>query len=225
MMAALVAGERSPKVLARMARHSMRKKITVLEEAFTGYFTDHHAFLLQRMLDRVDAIRADIAALEARIESQMAPFAAAVEKLDEIPGISLAVAHVILAEIGLDMTRFPHGRAPGVLGQAGTRREGIRGEEERQGLHRPRQHLPGPRPGQRGGGRREDRRTTEYPFGAIAGGTGTKTESALIGGLARQPLETEIESHRGGSLLAGGGESGRGGDSCYGRRCYATVVS
>jgi transposase len=130
MMAALVAGERSPKVLAQMARLSMRKKITVLEEAFTGYFTDHHAFLLQRMLDRVDAIRADIAALEARIESQMAPFAAAVEKLDEIPGISLAVAHVILAEIGLDMTRFPTAGhlaswarlAPGVKESAGKKK-------------------------------------------------------------------------------------------------------
>jgi transposase len=130
MMAALVAGERSPKILAQMARHSMRKKIAVLEEAFRGYFTDHHAFLLQRMLGRVDAISADIAALEARIESQMAPFAAAVQKLDEIPGISLATAHVILAEIGLDMTRFPTAGhlaswarlAPGVTESAGKKK-------------------------------------------------------------------------------------------------------
>ncbi len=61
MLAALVAGERSPKVLAQLARRTMRRKITVLEEAFTGYFTDHHAFLLRRMLARVDAITADIA--------------------------------------------------------------------------------------------------------------------------------------------------------------------
>ena len=46
MLAALVAGERNPKVLAQLARRSMRAKITVLEEAFTGHFTDHHAFLL-----------------------------------------------------------------------------------------------------------------------------------------------------------------------------------
>ena len=51
----------------------MRAKITVLEEAFTGYFTDHHAFLLGTMLGRVDAISADIAALDARIE-QKPPF-------------------------------------------------------------------------------------------------------------------------------------------------------
>ena len=38
--------------------------ITALEEAFTGHFTDHHAFLLGKMLTRVDQIDADIAELE-----------------------------------------------------------------------------------------------------------------------------------------------------------------
>jgi transposase len=130
MLAALVAGERDPKVLAQMARRTMRKKITLLEEAFTGFFTDHHAFLLERMLARVDAIDADIAALDAKIETEMAPFAAAVAKLDEIPGISLATAHVILSEIGLDMARFPTAGhlvswakfAPGVKESAGKKK-------------------------------------------------------------------------------------------------------
>jgi transposase len=130
MLAALVAGERNPKVLAQLARHTMRKKITVLEEAFTGYFTDHHAFLLSRMLDRVDAITGDIAALDARIEQQIAPFAAAVATLDEVPGISLAAAHAILAETGLDMARFPTAGhlvswakyAPGVHESAGKKK-------------------------------------------------------------------------------------------------------
>jgi transposase len=107
MLAALVAGERNPKALAQLARRSMRKKITVLEEAFTGYFTSHHAFLLGKMLARVDAISADIAALDTRIEAEITPFAAAVSRLDEIPGINLAAAHAIIAEIGLDMARFP----------------------------------------------------------------------------------------------------------------------
>ena len=74
MLAALIAGERDPKVLAQMARAAMRGKITALQEAFTGYFTDHHAFLLAKMLARVDAIDADIAALDARIEEMIAPF-------------------------------------------------------------------------------------------------------------------------------------------------------
>jgi len=42
MMAALVAGERDPKVLAQMARGRMSAKTARLEEAFTGRFTDHH---------------------------------------------------------------------------------------------------------------------------------------------------------------------------------------
>jgi hypothetical protein len=130
MLAALVAGERGPKVLAQLARHTMRKKITVLEEAFTGYFTEHHAFLLGRMLARVDAITGDIAGLDARIEEQIAPFTAAVHKPNEVPGISLAAAHAIIAELGLDMTRFPTAGhlvswtkyAPGVTESAGKKK-------------------------------------------------------------------------------------------------------
>ena len=130
MMAALVAGERNPKVLAQLARRRMRAKITVLEEAFTGHFTDHHAFLLARMLARVDAISADIIDLDTRIEAEITPFAEVVARLDEIPGINLAAAHAILAEIGLDMTRFPTAGhltswarlAPGVKESAGKKK-------------------------------------------------------------------------------------------------------
>ena len=50
MMDALITGERDPKVLAELARGRMRGKISQLEEAFTGYFTDHHGFLLTKML-------------------------------------------------------------------------------------------------------------------------------------------------------------------------------
>ena len=74
MMAALIAGERDPKVLAQLARSRMRAKISRLEEAFTGHFADHHRFLLARMLARIDAIDADIAALDAQIEAAAGPF-------------------------------------------------------------------------------------------------------------------------------------------------------
>ena len=130
MMAALIAGERSPKALAQLARSSMRRKITALEEAFTGHFTDHHAFLLGKMLDRVGGIDTDIAELDARIEEMIAPFAAAAERLDEIPGIGPIAAAIIIAEIGLDMTRFPTPAhlaswakfAPGVKESAGKKK-------------------------------------------------------------------------------------------------------
>jgi transposase len=107
MMAAMVAGERNPKALAQLARARMRAKITALEEAFTGHFTDHHAFLLGKMLARVDGIDADIADLDAAIGELIAPFVAAVQQLDEVPGIGLVAAAAVIAEIGVDMSRFP----------------------------------------------------------------------------------------------------------------------
>lgn len=62
---------------------------------------------IETALARVDALDADIAELDARIEAMIAPFAAAVDRLDEIPGIGPTAAAVILAEAGLDMARFP----------------------------------------------------------------------------------------------------------------------
>ena len=111
MLAALIAGERDPKVLAELARARMRSKIPRLEEAFAGLplgtFDDHHRFLLAQMLSRVDAVDADIGAVDTQIGDHLAPFADAVARLDEIPGIGPTAAAIIIAEIGLDMSRFP----------------------------------------------------------------------------------------------------------------------
>jgi transposase len=130
MMAALIAGERDPKVLAQMARTRMRAKIPQLGEAFVGHFEDHHAFLLGAMLARIDALGADIAQLEERIDTEIAPFDQAVARLDEIPGVGRTAACVIIAEVGMDMTRFPTAAhlcswarfAPGVKESAGRKK-------------------------------------------------------------------------------------------------------
>ena len=127
MRGALIAGERDPKVLAQLARARMRAKISVLEEAFVGHFTDHHAFLLRTMLARIDETSADIAAVEAKVAELIAPFDQAVDRLDEIPGVGPTAAHVMIAEIGLDISRFPTAAhlcsrarlAPGVKESAG----------------------------------------------------------------------------------------------------------
>jgi hypothetical protein len=100
MMAALIAGERDPKALAQLARARMRAKIPLLEEAFVGHFTNHHRFLLGRMLARVDQTSADIVAVEARIEELILPFARSVDQLDEITGVGVTAAHVLVAESG-----------------------------------------------------------------------------------------------------------------------------
>ena len=102
----------------------------MLQEAFTGHFTDHHAFLLRRMLARVDAINADIAALDAGSKRWPPRSPPRRRRLDEIPGISLTSRSVILAEIGTDMGRFPTAGhlvswakfAPGVKESAGKKK-------------------------------------------------------------------------------------------------------
>ena len=130
MLAALVAGERDPKVLAQLARTRLRAKLGPLVEAFTGFFTDQHAFLLAKMLARVDQLDADLADLDAKIQELIAGFADAVDRLDEIPGVGQLAAHLLLAELGTDMTRFPTAGqlvswakfAPGVKESAGKRK-------------------------------------------------------------------------------------------------------
>jgi transposase len=131
MLEALIAGERDPKVLAGLARGRMRVKHAALVEALTGNFDDHHAELARMLLDQIDALTAQIGKLTSRIEEQLAaipaacgidadgttgpgagagpdaPVLPALERLDEIPGISRATAQGIIAEIGLDMSRFP----------------------------------------------------------------------------------------------------------------------
>jgi len=76
-------------------------------EALTGRFREHHGWLLRVKLDRIDAITAQIAMLDERIDQALAPFARQVAQLDEIPGIDVRGAQEIMAEAGIDMTRFP----------------------------------------------------------------------------------------------------------------------
>jgi transposase len=144
MLAALIAGERDPKVLADLARARMRTKIDRLEEAFAGLplgtFDDHHRFLLARMLARVDAVDLDIAAVDEQIGQHLAPFGDAAARLDEIPGIGPTAAAIIIAEVGLDMSRFPTPAhlaswakfAPGINSSAGrTKSNGSTGHGNR----------------------------------------------------------------------------------------------
>ena len=131
MVEALIAGERDPVVLAALARGRMKAKRAALIEALTGRFDDHHAELARMLLDQIDGLNAQIATLTSRVDDLIAAIPAArgvdadgstgpgagnspdaaradaITRLDEIPGISTTGAQIILAEIGLDMTRFP----------------------------------------------------------------------------------------------------------------------
>ena len=109
MMNALIAGQRDPRTLARLAKGHARKKTGQLKEALRGFFTDHHATILQMMLDNTDRISAQIGALDARIEEAIGPFSAPAARLADIPGVDTVAAAELIAEIGVDMTRFPAG--------------------------------------------------------------------------------------------------------------------
>jgi transposase len=128
MLEALIAGERDPGALAELALGKMRPKRPALVEALNGRFDDHHAFLARMLLDNIDALTVRIDQLTTRADALIAKLPGAVaplppevgdpqrphtgglgvlDRLDEVPGIGLLAAHVIIAEIGLDMAQFP----------------------------------------------------------------------------------------------------------------------
>jgi transposase len=107
MLDALISGQRNPHELAALARRNIRAKTSVLQEALTGHFTEHHAFLLGMMLARIDALSTQINTLTTRIEQATAPLSAQIAQLDEIPGIGTTAAQDLIAEFGTDMSRVP----------------------------------------------------------------------------------------------------------------------
>jgi len=128
MLAALIAGERDPRVLAELAKGRLRVKNPALIEALTGRFDEHHAELADILLGQIDSLTAQIEWLDTRAEQIIADipaaqarptpaasttsdtppaYLAAVDRLDEITGIGRHAAQTIIAEIGLSMDVFP----------------------------------------------------------------------------------------------------------------------
>jgi transposase len=107
----LIAGERSPKALAQLARARARRKITELEAALEGaeFFTGEHAALLAAMLGRIDRVNAEIAELSQVIERLLAPFEEQLAQAESMPGWGRRSAEDAVAETGADMSRFPTG--------------------------------------------------------------------------------------------------------------------
>ncbi|MEU6497750.1 IS110 family transposase [Streptomyces sp. NPDC046984] len=106
MLQALIDGQRDPQALADLAKRRMRSKIPELGQALTGRFREHHAFLTRLYLDQCDQLTSAIKQLTVRVEEAMVPFRPVLGLLDTIPGVNRAVAEVIVAETGGDMSRF-----------------------------------------------------------------------------------------------------------------------
>jgi transposase len=106
MLRALIAGKATPQEMAELAKGLLRKKIPELQLALEGKLEEHHRFLLQLQLQRLEAAEKDLAALEQRIQQKLEPYAAQEALLDEIPGVDWTLAAVIIAELGVDMSVF-----------------------------------------------------------------------------------------------------------------------
>ena len=106
MIEALIRGEEDPEALANLARKRLRNKIPELRKAMQGRVTDHHRFQLKMLLRQLDQEEALIAEYDERIAQTIVPFEEAAARLRTIPGVSQKSAEVIVAEIGVDMTRF-----------------------------------------------------------------------------------------------------------------------
>ena len=104
---ALIAGETNPERLLQHTTGLLKTPRRRLLEGLRGIVTDHHRFMLRVHLRQIEALEAGIAQLERQITKLMRPVQSRVDLLTTIPGVSNTVAHVLVAEIGMDMARFP----------------------------------------------------------------------------------------------------------------------
>jgi transposase len=132
ILEALVGGEETPEVLADLAKGRLRAKREALLQALAGRFRPHQRFLLAQQLAHIDYLDEAIGTVSAEIAERLGPFEEALARLDSIPGIGRQTAEVLLAEVGLDLTRFPTagnlaswaGLCPGNNESAGKRHSG-----------------------------------------------------------------------------------------------------
>ena len=127
---ALVSGEENPAVLADLAHGRVQKKREALERSLVGLLTPTLRFVVQRQLRHLHELDDLIAECDQEVEQRMRPCADEIARLDEIPGVGLRTAQGIVAELRVDMTRFPTaqhaaawaGMCPGNNASGGKRR-------------------------------------------------------------------------------------------------------
>jgi len=107
ILAALIAGETDPDKLADLAQGHARKKRVELVEALRGRIRAHHQELLRIHLNLIDALYQALADVDARVGKTLAPIKESARLLTSLPGVSDLTAQVIVAEIGVEMARFP----------------------------------------------------------------------------------------------------------------------
>lgn len=132
MLERLLSGERDSAVLAGLAKGRLRQKRQDLETALEGVLRPHHRFLLAELLAQLDYLEEAVESASKKIEEYTALFQEEIELLDTVPGINRTQAETLLAEVGVDMSRFPTashlaswaGLCPGNDESAGKHRSG-----------------------------------------------------------------------------------------------------
>jgi len=104
---AIVRGERDPEKLAEHANYRLRASREQIVEALRGNVTSLHRATLRRHLMTFDHLQAMNAEIDAEVTALLAPFRRQVELLDTMPGVDVGTAEVLIAEIGVEMGRFP----------------------------------------------------------------------------------------------------------------------
>ena len=107
MLEAMVTGVDDPDELAEMAKGRLRNKRPELRHALRGLSGPHQRMMIQSQLRHIDFLDQQIDQLSEEVSKRMRPFEQAVSRLDDIPGIGPRNVQEILAEIGLDMSKFP----------------------------------------------------------------------------------------------------------------------
>jgi transposase len=132
MLEGLLGGNTDPDVLADLARGKLRRKLPELRKALHGCFSAHHGFILEQILGHLDFLDEAIERISGEVAVRTVPFDELIRFMDTIPGVDRKVAEGIIAEIGIDMERFPtHGNlaswcglCPGNNESAGKRKRG-----------------------------------------------------------------------------------------------------
>jgi transposase len=106
---ALCAGESDPLRLAKLVRANVHATEEQFIAALTAEVREPHRFLLRELLSLIDAHNRSIKHLEAEIERHLHPFEEKIERCEQITGVSRHVLHVLMAEVGTEMGRFPDG--------------------------------------------------------------------------------------------------------------------
>jgi len=118
--------------VSSLVRGRLRHKVESIMKALDGFLTPLQKQLILKVVDHIDDMTKRIGEMDDLMNQYLTEYHEAIQKLDEIPGIGRQSAETILAETGLDMSRFPTakhfsswaGLAPGNNESAGKRRYG-----------------------------------------------------------------------------------------------------